>query len=329
MTTASDVVWGRFSFDRSESTTTFMTRALVSGGMGAGLMMGVCWLLFHRVMPGYALAAAAATVLLFFTNLHLLMAVAFVGAAAGVAITDLPLPFGGSTAFTIALGAALAMDQQGWRARTATVAFTWLAGLWALAVASALSARHLGTARLAGALVPLAFGLFLGIGAWLARVRVSADRLELRLPPGPVHHAWVRLRAALKKLPVGEERASLTKTAADAAQALLVAHREQTALEAGLSEAGEQQAIDAITTLTARRDEATDEQLKAHYEATLRTQRDILEQVAGVKRRVERAAAKVSAELGWLETAALSVELAPRDKAGLQSLAGRLVSLRR
>lgn len=329
MTTALEGFVGRVSFERSESTVKFVTNAVLFGGFGALSMSVVSFVIFARVLPMYALSGAAAAILFFVTTLPTSLKLAFLGAAVGMTFVDVVLPFGPSTAFTVALGVALAMEQQGWLARGLTVAATWLAGVWGLLVVDALSARHLGGLRVAGQVVPVAFGLFLGVGAWLARVRVAADDVEPQLAASPrALQAWDRLRAALRKVPVGPSRVALTHVVHDGAKKWVDAQRVHDELASGFDVQLETETREAIDALATRRDETQDAELKSHLEQTLRVHRDVLEQLDGLKRKVERAAARASAELGWLETAAFSVELAPRNADGLQSLAGRLTSLR-
>lgn len=329
MKTTLEAVLGRVSFDRSEATMTWFTRAVISGGVGAAAMSAVTWLALRQVIPVYALGGAAAAMLFTCTALPLAMQLAYFGAATGVAVVDLPLPFGGSTAYTLALGIALAVGQERWSSRLLTVFSTWLGGLWALLVMQSLSARHLGELRALSTLVPLAFGLFLGLGAWVGRLRIAADDVEPLLEGSPrALVAWDRLRAALRRVPAGAARVELLRVMRDGVGKLVEAQRAHAALSTAIDRELEQDTVDAIDALTTRRDEVEDQELKAHLEQTLRVHRDVLEQLSGLQRKAERAAARVSAELGWLETAAFSVELAPRNADGLQSLAGRLASLR-
>ncbi len=329
MGTALEGFVGRVSFERSEASVSALTLAVFMGGSGALVMSLVTFMAYGRVLPMYALGGAATMVLFAATALPMVMKLAFFCAALGLSFIDLRLPFGPSSAFTVALGIALAMEQQGWRARSLTIAATWLAGVWGLLVVDALSARHLGGLRVLGQVAPLAFGLLLGVGAWLARLRVAPDDVEPQLASSPrALQAWDRLRAALRKVPEGASRVALQQVANDGAQKLVTAQRVHDELSNGFDvklEADTRETIDALVT---RCNETEDAELKAHLEQTLRVHHDVLEQLAGLKRKVERAAARASAELGWLETAAFSVELAPRTVDGLEALAGRLTSLR-
>ena len=329
MKTRFESLLARVSFDQTEATMKWLTNAVISGGLGAALLSGISWLAMHRVVPVYALAGAAVAMLLTSTTLHPVMKLAFLGAATGVVVLDAPLPFGSSTAYTLALGIALAMERERWYARVASVVMPWAGGVWALLVTQALSVRHLGELRAFADLVPLAFGVFLGLGAWAARLTVAADDVEPMLAGSPrALVAWDRLRAAVRKVPGGAARVELLRVMHQGVCELVEAQREHAQVSQGFDAELAQETMDAIAALNTRIAEETDSELKAHLEQTLRVHKDVLEQLSGLQRKAERAAARVSAELGWLETAAFSVELAPRNADGLQSLAGRLASLR-
>lgn len=319
----------RVSVDRSEPTMKWLTNAAVSGAGGAAVMLCITWIAFHRVIPVYALGGAAVAMLFTSTTLHMVMKLAFLGAATGVVVLDAPLPFGSSTAYTLAFGLALAMERERWYSRVLSVVLPWFAGVWALLVMQALSVRHLGELRALTNFVPLSFGVFLGLGAWLARLTVAADEVEPMLADSPrALLAWDRLRVAVRKVPVGAARVDLLRVMHDGVCKLVEAQRAHAVLSKGYDTGLEQDTMDAIAALNSRIAEETDTELKSHLEQTLRVHKDVLEQISGMQRKTERAAARVSAELGWLETAAFSVELAPRNADGLQSLAGRLASLR-
>ncbi|MGV3621633.1 MAG: hypothetical protein ACO1OB_12490 [Archangium sp.] len=319
----------RESFDRSEAGMSWLTTAVVSGGVGAALMMGLCWLGFHRIIPVYAMGGAAVAMLFVATRMHVVMTCAFIAAATGLVVLDPPLPFGSSTAYVLAFGVALAMEQQRWYSRVLAVAGPLVGSWWALLIMQTLSARHLLELRTLVNFVPLSFGVFVGLGAWLAKLTVAADEVEPMLAESPrALAAWDRVRSAVKKIPVGAARVELLRVMHEGVCKLVEAQRAHSELSKNHDTELEQSTMDAIAALNGRIAEETDVELKKHLEQTLRVHKDVLEQLSGMQRKTERAAARLSAELGWLETAAFSVELAPRNADGLQSLAGRLASLR-
>jgi hypothetical protein len=135
------------------------------------------------------------------------------------------------------------------------------------------------------------------------------------------------VRTALARVHDAGVRRQLETLARAGATRWVQAERERSELNAGLDMTLEAETRAAVTALEERLLETGDAELKEHLVQLLRVHRDTLEQLDGVRRKVERAEARVAAEAGWLETAAFSIELAPRSTAGLGELAGRLQSL--
>ena len=161
--------------------------------------------------------------------------------------------------------------------------------------------------------------------AWLS---FAADAVEPKLVSQPkVLHAWQRVRTALGRLPTGAPRTELEALAREGVARWLAVKAERDQLAESLDEQAEQEAREAVTALSERISETTDAELGAHLSQLRRVHKDTLEQLDGLRRRVERLEARTAAEAGWLETAAFSLELAPKGEAGTRELASRLRSL--
>jgi hypothetical protein len=142
-----------------------------------------------------------------------------------------------------------------------------------------------------------------------------------------VRQAWQRLRRALQRVGDDAARARLDELSREGAQRWISARAEHAALLAGVDVTLEEETRSAVRALEERLETTDDGELQTHLAQLLRVHRDTLEQLDSQRRRLERAEARVAAEAGWLETAAFSIELAPRNAVGLGDLAQRLVTL--
>ena len=230
--------------------------------------------------------------------------------------------------FTVPLGLALALEPATWGRKLLAFAGPTLGAGWCVLVAYGLSARHLGLGTMPTWLPIAGAGLFITAGAMLASVTFAVDTMEPKLIDQPkVRLAWLRLRAALDKLPRGASRTQLEILARDGAARCVSARAEHDDVASSLEGAAEQEARAAVFALKEKLEETTDAELKTHLSQLLRVHQDTLEQFDGLRRRFERLEARTAAEAGWLETAAFSIELAPRSELGVRELASRLLSL--
>jgi hypothetical protein len=250
---------------------------------------------------------------------------------AAVMLLPVFLPWTPSTLpffFTVPLGLAMALEPLSPVRRLVALVGPSLGGAWCLLVEHWLSARHLGGASALGWVAMLAAGLFVSAGAALAWLSFAVDAVEPKLAVQPkVRLAWLRLRTALRRLPKGEPRARLEALAHEGAARCVSARAQRDEVAGSLDEDLEHDAREAVTALTQRLTETADAELKSHLAQLLRVHQDTLEQLEGLRRKVERFEARAAAEAGWLETAAFSVELAPKSELGLRELASRLDSL--
>lgn len=230
--------------------------------------------------------------------------------------------------FTVPLGLVLALEPATWGRKLLAFAGPTVGAGWCGLVAYGLSARHLRLGSLPTWL-PIAFaGLFITAGAVLASVTFAVDTIEPKLLGQPkVRLAWLRVRAALDRLPQGESRRQLETLAREGAARCVSARAEHDEMASSLDGAAEQDARAAVFALKEKLEETTDEELKTHLSQLLRVHQDTLEQFDGLRRRFERLEARTAAEAGWLETAAFSLELAPRSELGVRDLAARLAAL--
>jgi len=297
----------RVSFARDDD---FLTAAAVSGSLGTLVAGVLSWGFTGRVSYDGALAGAAVGVLLGASRLP--VAVRFLGA--GTAFVMSVILAGAFRASEVAVGVlavAFAAETQSPRQRVTSLLGVLLGGVWAWGVTRAFSMPHLKTPWL-GLAAPMFDGLFLGLGAWLGSMRIAADAVELKLTAiSRASEAWTRVRAARARFPTFAPLASLVTTGAER---LIVA---ASALEGvRIDEQLEKMTREAVTALTERLAEVSDEELKKHLTQTLRVHRDVLEQLDSLKRQKERAAAHVRAHVSWLETVAFSLETAPQSALG-------------
>lgn len=297
----------RISFGRNDE---FLTMAVVSGALGTLIAGALAWLFTGKISYDGALAGAAVGVLV--GGVKLPLAVRLLGA--GMAFVMSIILAGFLRASEVAVGVlalAFAFEAQSTRAKVTSFIGVLVAGAWAWAVTYAFAMPHLKAPWL-GVAAPMFDGLFLGLGAWLGSMRISADAVELKLTAiSGASEAWTRVRNARAKFPASASLSTLVMTGAER---LIAAAR--TLDEVRIDEQLEKVTRDAVTALTERLAETTDEELKSHLTQTLRVHRDVLEQLDSLKRQKERAAAHVRAHVSWLETVAFSLETAPQSALG-------------
>ena len=230
--------------------------------------------------------------------------------------------------FTVPLGLVLALEPAAWGRKLLAFAGPTLGAGWFSLVAYGLWARHLGLGTLPSWVALAGAGLFITAGAVLASVTFAVDSMEPKLVDQPrVRLAWLRLRAALDRLPKSGARVQLEALARQGAERCVNARAEHDEVARSLEGGAEQRAREAVLALKEKLGETTDAELKTHLWQLLRVHQDTLEQLEGLRRRFERLEARTAAEAGWLETAAFSIELAPRSELGVRDLAARLLSL--
>lgn len=316
--------WQRVGFDDPAQ----VERLLVRGALAGGLAGGLGALVGGSHPATWAVTFAAALLLLVLPRQGLGLLLALAGA-----MVLLPVFVGWSPAnlpyfFTVPLGLALAFEPLSPVRRAVALVGPSLGGAWCLQVTHWLSARHLGGAVALSWLAVLGAGLFLSAGAALAYFTFAVDAVEPKLTAQPkVRLAWLRLRTALRRLPKGEPRTRLEALAREGAERCVSARAQRDEVAACLDEAQEQEARDAVLALQQRLGETADDELRAHLAQLLRVHQDTLEQLGGLRRKVERLDARAAAEAGWLETAAFTVELAPKGEPALREVASRLHSL--
>lgn len=328
MKTTLEQTWARVGFVEPDFVERLLLRGAVAGALGA-LVGALAELSARQAWGGSLVAAFAVAPLVMALPRQRPLMLGLLLGALGFALLVLgssasTVPF----VFTVPLGVVLALEPlPAWR-RLLVLVGPSLGVAWALQAARWLGARWLGPVAVLHWAPLLATGLFVAAGAALAFVRLSADTIEPRLTPGSkVQQAWVRLRAALGRLPVGPERAELRALAVDGAERWLAARGEVEALLASVDPGQEVESRSAVEALTQKLTETTDDELRGHVNQLLRVHRDTLEQLDGLKRRADRADARAAAEAGWLETAAFTLELAPRGGA-TRELVSRLRALR-
>ena len=320
--------WARVGFEDPA-----MVERLLVRGAFAGSIAGVLGAIAGRVgnghhAGGFAVAFAAALLLLVLPRQSFSLLLAMTGA---VALLPLFLPWTPQTLpyfFTVPLGLALALEPLPPVRRLVALVGPSLGGAWCLQLEQWLSARHLGGAAALSWLAVLGAGLFLSIGAALAWLTVAADAMEPKLAAQPqVRTAWLRLRTALGRIAPGAPRARLEALAREGALRCMKARGERDALAGSLDHDLEKEAREAVLALQERLTQTTDAELGSHLTQLLRVHQDTLEQLDGLHRQVERLEARAAAETGWLETAAFSLELAPKSEPALVELASRLQTL--
>lgn len=325
---ALEQAWERVGFEDPAAVERLLVRGALGGALAGGLVMLVGGLSRTASTAGYTLALAAGLLLLLLPGQGLGARLAVLAASALLPVFVPSTPATLAYFFTVPLGLMLASAPLSLARRLAVCAGPSLGAAWCLLLERWLSGRHLGPGAALGWLALLGAGVFLAAGAALAWVSLAADAVEPKLASQPrVLHAWQRVRAALGRLPRGGPRAELEALAHEGAARWLEVKAERDLLASSLDEHTEQEAREAVTALVERIGETTDTELASHLGQLLRVHRDTLEQLDGLRRKVERLEARTAAEAGWLETAAFSVELAPRNEPGTRELASRLRSL--
>ena len=325
--------WQRLGFEDPAAVERLLVRGALAGALcvvGCGLLVGwtAGWQRTQNLAVG-AVTCAAAALLLALPRQTLGKRLLLAGAPwlllVFVPFTPAMLPY----FFTVPLGLALALEQRAPLRRLVALVGPSLGGAWCLLITQWLSARHLGGAVALSWVALLGAGLFVSAGAALSWVSFAVDAVVPKLAAHPrAQLAWLRLRAALRKLPQGTSRQQLEALAYEGAERLVNARAQRDQVAAALEHAGEQDARDAVDALEERLKQTADAELGSHLAQLLRVHRDTLEQLDELHRRVERLDARAAAEAGWLETAAFSVELAPKGELAVSELTSRLRSLR-
>ncbi len=326
-------IWQRVGFEDPAAVERLVVRGALAGASSAllgGLVLGVMvgWQRTQHLALG-AVALAGAVLQLVLPRLPLGKRLLFAGVGW---LLPFFLPWSPEAMpyfFTAPLGWALALEQRTLPRRLLALAGPSLGAAWCLLITQWLTGHHLG--KLAGLqwLALLGAGLFVSAGSALAWVSVAADAVAPQLASQPrAQLAWLRLRAALRKLPDGTSRHQLEALAHEGAQRLVSVRAQRDQVAAALEGAGEQEARDAVQALDERLKETADAELSSHLAQLLRVHKDTLEQLDELHRKVERLEARTAAEAGWLETAAFSVELAPKSEPSTRELTSRLRALR-
>jgi hypothetical protein len=320
--------WQRVGFEDPLTVERLLVRGALGGAL-AGAMGALLGSAMHNAHPGpLAVSFAAALLLLVLPRQTFGLLLALTAAAALIPVfvpwTYATLPY----FFTAPLGLALALEPLSAPRRLVALVGPSLGGAWCLQLVQWFSARHLGGASALSWVALLSAGLFLSAGAVLAWLTFAVDAVEPQLTAQPkVRAAWLRLRTALRRLPKGDSRTRLEVLAREGAGRCVKARAERDEVAGSLDETQEQEAREAVRALQERLTQTADAELKSHLAQLLRVHQDTLEQVDGLRRKVERLEARSAAEAGWLETAAFSVELSPKSESGLRDLASRLATL--
>lgn len=314
--------------DAAQAEQTLWRGALAGvGGLGAAAVAG---LMMRPAGDGpVALGFSAAALVVLLPKLSRGLLVWLLLAALGVMVI-LPLrserlPF----VMTLALGLVLATEVTSWPRRALALLGPTLGGAWGLWVLQWLPQRHLGAFSFPLSLVALAaIGLFVAVGATLSQVSVLLDDVEHSLAAHPkASVAWLRLRAALKRVPAGPARSLLVEVCTAGARQVAEAGTDEQRARSSIDRGAEADARSAVKALGEKLEETKDGELRGHLQQLLRVHGDTLEQLDGLERQRARAEARAAAATGWLETAAFSLELAPKTEAGLLDLAQRLRAL--
>jgi hypothetical protein len=316
--------WSRVGFEEPAFVDRLLMVGTLSGVVGAVLCLAA---LSGLTVGGFAVAGAAAVMLLTVPRLHygwrLALALSTTLLVAVVSPRVSLVPF----FFSVPLGLVLALEPlSAWRRLLAFVGPS-VGAAWCLLVAQGLGAKHLGALAGLSWVALGSAGLFIALGSALAWVTIAADAVEPQLVVPRVRQAWQRLRRALQRVGDDAARARLDELSREGAQRWISARAEHAALLAGVDVTLEEETRSAVRALEDRLETTDDGELQTHLAQLLRVHRDTLEQLDSQRRRLERAEARVAAEAGWLETAAFSIELAPRNAVGLGDLAQRLVTL--
>ncbi len=331
---ALEETWQRLGFENAaevEKRLVHGTAVGVIGGLAGGWLGGLLPTQNRPLLTvSLAVSFSAALLMLVLPRVRLGYRFTLLGTTT---LMTLSLPWGVSAPvlplfFTVPLGLVLALEPDRWGRKLLALAGPTLGAGWCGLVALGLSARHLGLGTMPTWLPLAGAGLFITAGAVLAKVTFAVDTMEPKLINQPkVRLAWLRLRAALDKLTPGESRRQLEVLAHEGAARCVSARADHDDVASCLDGVAEQDARAAVFALKEKLEQTTDAELKAHLSQLLRVHQDTLEQFDGLRRRFERLEARTAAEAGWLETAAFSIELAPKSELGVRELASRLSSL--
>lgn len=325
---ALEQTWERVGFEDPAAVERLLVRGAIGGALAAALALLVGGLGRTASTSGYTLALTASILLVLLPKQGLGVRLSVLAASCLLPVFVPTTPSTFPFLFTVPLGLMLANEPLSHARRLVLAVGPTLGAAWCLLLERWLSARHLGPGVALGWLALGGAGLFVSVGAALAWLSFAADAVEPKLASQPkVLHAWQRVRTALGRLPTGAPRTELEALAREGVARWLAVKAERDQLAESLDEQAEQEAREAVTALSERISETTDAELSAHLGQLRRVHKDTLEQLDGLRRRVERLEARTAAEAGWLETAAFSLELAPRGEAGTRELASRLRSL--
>lgn len=326
--------WQRVGFEEPHTVERWLVHGTVTGvAVGAlGAMMGA---LAQRLEHGgfavqFSVAFTAAMLTLVLPRQHFgirlsVMMLSFLFMVLSLrSWTPAVLPY----FFTVPLGLTLAFESKTRLRQLLAFAGPSLGAAWCLLLERWLSGRHLGPAATLGWLAMIGAGLFISAGAALSWLTFSVDAVEPKLVDQPkVRLAWLRLRTALGKLPRGAPRLALEALAHEGATRCVSARALRDELARSLDEQAERDSREAVKALRERLEETVDPELQSHLAQLLRVHQDTLEQLEGLHRKAARLEAREAAEAGWLETAAFSVELAPKSELGALELSSRLRGL--
>lgn len=319
--------WSRLGFEDPAFVDRLLTRGTLAGAVGG--VLGVVWELLasSQAHGAVAVAWACAALILALPRQSMAGLVALV-VSMGLLVTVMS-PSSSSLMyyFSLPLGLVLALEPLSPARRLAAFIGPTVGASWALFVARWLGARHLGSAATATLVPQVVAGLFVAAGAASAWLTLAADTMEPKLNSPKVLHAWQRVRGALQRVGDVGSRHQLEALTRAGAERWVKAEQEWATARASIDNELEEETRAAVLALEERLERTADAELKEHLTQLLRVHRDTLEQLEGLRRKVDRAEARVAAEAGWLETAAFSIELAPRSTVGLGDLVGRLSSL--
>lgn len=326
--------WQRVGFEEPQKVERWLVHGTVTG-VAAGALGAMLGALAQRLDHGgfavqFSVAFTAAMLTLVLPRQHfgIRLSVMMLSVLLMVLSLEPWMPAVLPYFFTVPLGLLLAFESQTRLRRLLAFAGPSLGAAWCLLLERWLSGRHLGPAATLGWLAMIAAGLFISAGASLSFLSFCIDTVEPKLAVQPrVRLAWLRLRAALQRLPRGEPRVALEALAQEGAARCVSARAQRDELEGSLDEQVERDSREAVKALRERLEETADPELQSHLAQLLRVHQDTLEQLDGLHRKAARLEAREAAEAGWLETAAFSVELAPKSELGALELSSRLRGL--
>ncbi|MBL8913952.1 MAG: hypothetical protein JNM17_24830 [Archangium sp.] len=322
--------WQRVGFEQREFAERRLLVGTLFGALIAGVVVMIESLASSRTNGTVAICAALFTLIIALpAHPRWLMAMLSFGLMVSFAmtrVTESAAPW----VLSVALGVTLALETGlSWPRRVLALVGPAIAVGWFLFVVRWLSARHLGGGTVLGGATQLTAGLFISIGALLSQVGLAVDAVEPRLRfDRKMRETWLRLHAAMKRVSEPTARQKLKDTANLVASRWLDARLEQREAE-DIDEERANEARAAVETLTSRLEMVEDDELRRHFEQSLRVHKDVLEQLESLSRKSERAAARARAEADWLDNAAFTLELTPHSKLALTDAVDRLAILAR